>query len=79
MRAGSRSPDPFELARKLAISESVVRMSGPPYPCGVFDRYNIVDERNLREAVRVRKKLDAFWQWPFPGSEDVKALPSKSR
>ncbi len=44
-------------ARKLGISESVViRMSGHPTRA-VFGRYNIVDERDLREAVRVLEKF----------------------
>jgi integrase len=44
-------------ARKLGISESVVmRMSGHRKRA-VFERYNIVDERDLREAVRVLEKL----------------------
>ena len=44
-------------ARKLGVSESVVmRMSGHRTRA-VFDRYNVVDEKDLREAVRVLEKF----------------------
>jgi len=44
-------------ARKLGVSDSVVmRMSGHRTRA-VFDRYNVLDEKDLREAVRVLEKF----------------------
>jgi len=44
-------------ARKLGVSEFVVMRMSAHRTRAVFDRYNVVDEKDLREAVRILEKF----------------------
>jgi integrase len=48
-------------ARKAGIPESVVMRISGHKTRAVFDRYNVVDESDLRLAARTLETMDAFW------------------